>query len=388
MKRRDFLLSATAATAAMTIGTARAQAPKRYRACVIGDSNDGGYGHSLHLMWGLRDDVDVVALADPDEAGRAKHAAEAKSQRTYADYREMLDTESPDLVAIGPRTTHRHREYLMACIGAGAHGIIEKPLAVDLAEADEVVDAARAKDLRWAMAFNFRASPMVQHARRQIMEERLLGEVLEIRCRGKEDNRAGGEDLIVMGTHCCDMMAFFLGKPQWCSAQFYDDGHASVPADIREATEPLGPIYGTRVHAMWGFGGGVTGYFSSMQNPDGNRGQWGVDIIGSKGVATIRMEAIPRIAWWPQPALTPGGGTAEWKPLPDAPAIAPGGSPVWHYRPIIDDLIAAIEEKREPVVSIDDGRTALEMVQAAFAAHHEKRTLTIPLEEREHPLER
>ncbi len=388
MKRRDFIMGTAAGVlaASQVVRNVQAQEGRRYRACIIGDTNDGGYGHNLHLMWGLRGDVDVIAVADPDEAGRSKNALEANARTVYADYRSMLQQERPELVAIGPRTSHRHKEYLLACCEFGAHGIIEKPLAVDVSECDAMIDAANAKSLRWAIAFNFRASPIVQHARQMIMEQGLIGQVLEIRCRGKEDHRAGGEDLIVMGVHCFDALAFFLGEPQWCSARMYTNGYLSARTDVHEATEPLGPIVGDTVHAMYGFANGVTGYFSSSKNADGNRNQWGLDIIGTKGAATIRMGDVPEVFYISEPTLAPGGKQSTWKPLPNAPMLTAGSSPVWHYQPIIDDLIASIVEQRRPKVSIEDGRVATAMVQAAFESHVTGMTVAFPLVNREHPL--
>ena len=117
------------------------------------------------MIFKARPDVDVVGLADPDEAGRAKQATDCEAKTQYADYREMLQKEKPDLVAVCPRTTPRHKEYLLACAEAGAHGFIEKPLCVDLAEADEIVAAMEAKGLKWTIGFNFRSTPLVDHAR-------------------------------------------------------------------------------------------------------------------------------------------------------------------------------------------------------------------------------
>jgi len=361
---------------------------KRYRACVIGDSQQGGYGHSLHLMWGLREDVEVVGLADPDERGRKKHAAQAEAQRTYADYRTMLDKEKPDLVAIGPRWTVNHRDYLLACAEAGAHGIIEKPLTPDLAEADEAIGALEARGLKWAIAFNFRASPVIHHAKRLVFEEGLIGEILEIRGRGKEDNRAGGEDLIVLGTHSFDMMRFFLGAPEWCTADISVGGRPVTKADVREATEPLGPIVGDSIHAAFGFAGGVRGYFDSIKNPHGNQGRWGLDIYGTKGVVTIRMDSAPRVHVLPNPSWAPAGKDVGWEPLPGAPDVSFSHRHVGHYAPIIDDLMASIEEDREPSVSINAGRDALAMVQAVFAAPLHSGRVAFPLKNRSHPLKR
>ena len=392
MKRRDFL--STAAAGALTApilmqGRAAGDSEKRYRAAVIGDTNRGGYGHNLHLMWALRDDIEVVALADPDEAGRAERAQECDAANTYADYREMLEKEQPDLVAIGPRWTIHHKEYLLACADVGAHGIVEKPLTPDLAEADAVVAAMEAKNLKWVMAFNFRASPEIAHAKHLLFEEGLIGDILEVRSRGKEDHRVGGEDLIVLGVHNFDMMRYLLGDPAWCMSHITVDGAPATAADVREATEPLGPVVGDSVHAVYGFEGGIPGYFASMKNKDGHPGRWGLDVFGSMGMATIRMANVPQVAYIEEPTWAPAGRRSNWQRLPDRPEIEQREpARIGHYAPIIDDLIAAIEEDREPAVSLRDGLAATEMIQAAFEAHMAASPVAIPLEKRDHPLKR
>jgi len=63
---------------------------RKYRACIIAATGQGDYGHSLHMVFGLRPDVEIVGLADPDETARRARAAEAGAARTHADYREML----------------------------------------------------------------------------------------------------------------------------------------------------------------------------------------------------------------------------------------------------------------------------------------------------------
>jgi predicted dehydrogenase len=356
--------------------------------CIIGDVQHGGYGHSLHLAWAARDDVEVVALADPDAAGREKYAAESHAQRTYADYREMLEKEKPDLVTIGPRWTVRHREYLLAAAAYGAHGFIEKPVAVDVAEADDMVRAAEEKNLRWAIAFNFRVTAIVQHARRLIMEQGLIGDVLEVRGRGKEDDRAGGEDLLVLGSHVFDLMRFFLGNAQWCSADIMAGQRPATRADIHEATEPLGPILGDRIHATYGFPKGIIGYFASTRNQQGNGGRWGLDVYGSRGIVTIRQDGqgVPEVYLLRDPTWAPGGKSVKWETLPDAPVVEYTRPEVERNAPIVDDLIAAVREKRRPAVSLQDGRDSLEMVQAVYAAYFQGGRVELPLKNRRHPL--
>jgi len=392
MNRRQFLAATGAASVAAYARASASDEKKprkqKYRACIIGDSQRGGYGHNLHLVWALRDDVEAVALADPDHRGRERHAAEAGVSRTYSDYREMLDKERPDLVSIGPRWTVHHREYVLACAEAGVHGIMEKPLAPDLEEADEMVHAVESKGLKWAIAFNFRASPVIRHVKRLVFEDGLIGQVLELRGRGKEDHRAGGEDLIVLGTHIFDMMIYFLGQPLSCMANVTVDGRQATPTDIHEATEPLGPVIGDRIHAVYEFPDNVAGFFATVKNRDGNQGRWGLDIYGTRGVVAIRMARVPEVYLLPSPSWAPDGKARRWEPFPDVPRVTFRDPRVGQYEPIVDDLIESIEHDRVPFTSLSAGRDSLEMIQAVFETCLHDARVTFPLQNRSHPLKR
>lgn len=384
--RRTFLAASAAAVGAAAASHGQESSIK-YRACVIGDTQHGGYGHNLHQLWTLRDDIEIVGLADPDEEGRKKRGAECGAAKLYADYREMLAKEKPDLVAIGPRTTTRHKEYLLACAEAGAHGILEKPLTPSLAEADEAIAALEAKNLKWAMAFNFRASPVVRHAK-TLVDDGLIGQPLEWRSRGKEDHRAGGEDLIVLGVHTLDMANYFFGLPEWCEAEVLNGARPVTPADVREATEALGPIAGDTIHARFGYANGLRGYFDSVKNSDGNQGRWGIDLYGTKGIISIRMAPVPPIALFTSAAWAPERGNNRWRPLPDAPKVEFPEGPVGHYKPIVDDLVESIETDREPFTSIQTGRNAHELIQATFQTCPAHGRVAIPQQQRTHPLNR
>ncbi len=392
MNRRQFITATAAASVAAyaraSVKAEKNRSDRKYRACIIGDSQRGGYGHSLHLLWTLRDDVEAVALADPDEKGRERRAVEAGVSRTYSDYREMLDKERPDLVSVGPRWTVHHRDYLLACAEVGAHGIMEKPLAPDLEEADEMLQAVEAKGLKWAIAFNFRASPVIRHVKRLVFEEGIIGQVLELRGRGKEDHRAGGEDLIVLGTHIFDMMIYFLGLPLSCMANVTVDGRKAVRTDIHEATEPLAPVIGDRIHAVYEFPNSVAGFFATVKNRDGNQGRWGLDIYGTKGVVTIRMDTVPEVYLLSSPSWANDGKERQWEPLPDVPHVTFRDPRVGQYEPIVDDLIESIERDRVPFTSLRAGRDSLAMIQAVFETCLHDGHATFPLQHRSHPLKR
>ncbi len=388
--RRRFLTAA-----ALLPGTGLCRSPlfaaaageQKYRACIIGATRHGDYGHNLHLVFGLRPDVQIVGLADPDEAGRRSHAAEARAAWTYADYREMLVKEKPELVVIAPRHTVRHREYLLAAAAVGAHGLIEKPVADTLSEADEMLKATSGKNLKWAVAYNFRAMPAVQHAHRLILEQGLIGQILEVRGRGKEDRRAGGEDMLVLGCHIADLMRFFLGDPLWCEADITVGGRRAGKADVHEATESLGPVVGDRIQATYAFKEGVKGYFASTVSEDGNGGRWGLDIFGSRGIVTIRPDVKPMIGLLHESSWAPMGHDRNWEALPGTPAeIASPDPRAARYAPIVDDLLSAVQEDREPRVSLRDGVASLEMIQAVYESHVRQARVAFPLRNRAHPL--
>src|SRR6188508_1885040 len=94
--RRSFLMSALAAVTA--------DAQRSRRVAIIGHTGHGNYGHGIDTVWSSVAGMDVVAVADPDPAGRAAAVKRTRALREYADYREMLQREKPDLVGIGPRT--------------------------------------------------------------------------------------------------------------------------------------------------------------------------------------------------------------------------------------------------------------------------------------------
>ena len=389
MTRRTFLASSAVMSSALALDPV-AKDNAKYTACVIGDTKNGGYGHDLHKSFDLNPDVKITGLADPDEAGRAKRAAECGTANTYADYRDMLEKESPDIVIVGPRWTTTHKDYVLTCAEAGCHGFMEKHLCVDLEEADEMIEAVNTKNLKWGLAYNFRVVPWMEDVRRLVVDEKLLGTVVELRARGKEDHRAGAEDLIVLGTHAFDMMCYIMGDPLWCQSDITHNGKAATPAHVREASEPLGSVVGNRLHASYGFAQGVVGTFSSMFTKEGNGLRWGLDICGTKGIISIRLNTkngIPLVHWLEDSIWTSGPRKTAWKPLPDVKPYTFEDQVRQRYLPITQSVSDTIGTDQKPIASFEDGRRAQEMIQGCFASHVQGGAkVTIPLTDRSHPL--
>lgn len=141
-----------------------------------------------------------MAVADEDAAGRASAVKRLGVDRDYAEDRTMRDREKLEFVAIAPRWLDCHKEMAVNCAERGIHVFCEKPLAPTLADCDAIVAACKRTHTKMAVAFQTRYSS--RHERtRELIAEGAIGEILEIRGHGKEDQRGGGEDLIVLGVH-------------------------------------------------------------------------------------------------------------------------------------------------------------------------------------------
>src|SRR5437764_2120765 len=206
--------------------------PRTYRVAVIGRTGKGGYGHGLDVVWKELDHVTVVAVADPDDKGRAAAAKRLGARNAYSDYRRMLEKEKPQLVSVADRHLDLHRDMVVACARAGASVFLEKPMARTLAEADEMVTACETHHVKLAIAHQTRYTPRLQRVREMIASGR-LGDLLEMRARGKEDSRGGGQDLMVLGTHLMDLMRFLAGDAGWCFAKIFQNGRPATKSDVR-----------------------------------------------------------------------------------------------------------------------------------------------------------
>ncbi len=369
-------------------GAEGAGAGETYTACIIGHTGRGDYGHGLDLAFQKVAGVRVAAVADPDEKGRKETAQKSGAPRSYADWREMLEKEKPNLVAIGPRWVEKRLEMISAAARIGAHVVMEKPMAASLEEADAILDVTAKAKTKIALAFHVRVAPTIVHLKK-LLDEGFLGDLLEMRTRGKEDHRAGGEDMAVLGTHCMYLMRYFAGEPIWCSARVSEKGREIAAGDRRAATEPLGPVAGDTIDATFAFAGGVVGHFASHKILQGSGGRFTIALHGSKGVAIAHIGADPEIFHLPDPLWSPGKSGARWQPLPGAPSNKdPSGLADFAAanKRLVEGLIHAVETGGESVASAAEGRAVLEMIFAVYAAHLKGGRVAFPLGERRHPL--
>jgi predicted dehydrogenase len=336
--------------------------------------------------WNNFPSIEVVAVADPDETGRLGAMKRSGAKRGYADYHEMLSKEKPDLVAICPRHLDQRLDMATAAADTGAHILIEKPFARNLREADAVVAAAERNKIKIQVGHIARTAPVALRLRRMILEGE-IGMLQEIRARGKEDRRAGGEDLMVLGTHTHDFLRMFAGDPKWVFAHVTHDGQEMDLAHAHTGMEPLGLVAGNQVAAMYCFGNGVHGYFASKASDATSAARYGVTFYGSKGVIAFPMDSYPggnpsilRSASW-----LPEGEKIRWQRI-EVPPEEQVDTREKANAMMVADLLEAIEQDREPACSARDGRWSVEMVMGVYQSQKTGARVAFPLKDRRHPL--
>ena len=384
--RRDVLRAGASAAALSLVpgAAAGAQSEKPLTAAVIGHTGRGDYGHGLDTVFNDLPGVTVVAVADPDPAGRAKAAERTKAPRQYADYREMLGKEKPALVSVAPRWSEQHRAMGLAAVGAGAHVIMEKPITPTLGEADELLAAADRSGRKVAVAHQMRLAPSVVALKRAV-DEGLIGDLLHLDAWGKQDSRAGGEDMLVLGSHLFDLMRLFAGDARWCTAQVLQQGRDITPAEARTVTEQIGPVAGDQVYAQFGFGRGVTAAFHSRASLRDSVGHWGIEFTGSKGSARILADIAARVFVMKPTPWSDGGRADAWQPF-NPPNLPPGGDTTAANRRVAEDWLAAIRTNGQPACSGHNAMKSLEMIMAVYQSALTGARVALPLKDRSHPL--
>jgi predicted dehydrogenase len=350
------------------------------RVAIVGRTGAGGYGHSLDQAFVANPRAEIVAVSDPDEAGRAACMGRTGAPRGYPDHRQMLEAERPDVVTVAPRHVDCHPRMVGDALRSGAHVYCEKPFTQTLDQADGLIDLADARGLKVAVAL-----PFVHEPRARVLDEiraGAIGRVRSMRAICKCDHRGGGQDFIVLGTHFADMMRRIAGDPLRCSATVLAGGRPARRTDAVDGEEGVGPVAGDGILAVYEFAGGVVGSIESWRLgiEDRARHPYRLEVCGTGGTFVIRAPyADHSVLYSPDPFGRPGG--ASWTAVPTDPVPTYGD----YHRPGADDLLDAIEQDREPACSGRDGRAALEMILAAYRAHLDG-PVPLPLVDRGHPL--
>lgn len=350
-----------------------------------------GYGKIARTharMLSLDPDCVFVAAYGRDP-GKADAFARDFGGSGYAGVAEMVEREKLDLVLVA--TPHPlHAEHAVAALDAGAHVLVEKPLALTVAECDAMIAAAE-KAGRTLGAFSQRRwYPSVRRVKDAIDAGKLgtpvLGEAVMLGWRDEAYYRSdpwrgswkgeGGGVLVNQAPHPLDILLWFMGravevKAYWANLNHpYIEVEDTAVASVRFTSGALASITVSnsqkpglyaRVHAH-----GSNGASAGVQTDGG-----AMFVAGMTGV----LEA-PYVDLWTVPGEE--GEMARWK-AEDAAWFA-SIDPTEHFHALqIRDFAEAVRSGREPAVTAREGRAVVELVEAIYKSGRTGEAVKLPI---------
>jgi predicted dehydrogenase len=320
--------------------------------------------------------AEVVGLADPNPQPMQQRAEELGCP-SFSDYREMLAQVKPEVVVIcAPHPLHR--TMAEAAFAAGAHVLTEKPMAIQVSDADAMIAAAQAADKLLVINFQQRFRTAIARAK-QLVDEGTIGELVRVfsvepwyrpeayfklgAWRGTWRGEGGGI-LMNQSPHTMDLMCYLAGMPSKVWGWARTRGHAIEVEDTFQA--------------MLEFPNGAPGYITASTFEAG--AQKRLQVIGERGLIEIVEETV-YVSRFEQPirehmktCTQPYAAPAKTTEVLDLPDVGGG------HLAVYEDLQEAIWRSRPPKITGEQGRMSLELANAITLSSHEERAVTLPLD--------
>ena len=329
-----------------------------------------GWVADAHL-WGVRalaaEGVELIGVADRDRDRAEDLARRFEAPVVEQDYLRLLDRDDVHAVSIC-LPDFLHAEATVAAAERGKHVLCEKPLALDLAGADEMVDACERAGVNLGVIFNHRYFPDNVRTRAAIdagaLGRMLVGDVIHSSSltgdpdnsspwRGRRGRSAGGV-LATQAIHFLDLLLWFLGPAEAVKAygaalvrgdeQDHEDTFALT---LRLASGALATLVATN-------GSPITDDFTGTR----------VEVQGTEGYVALEGD---RLRTWGAPEQLRDRAIE----LPTAPA---GAEDVvfgeGHVHQVVDFVRAARRGAPAPVPG-EDGRHLMAVLEAAYSSARE-----------------
>ena len=330
-----------------------------------------------HIEAAKSNGLDIVAICDivpdrMDEKAAMFHLP--ASVKKYEDYQELLRVEKPELVAICTESG-KHASIALDCIEHGSHVIIEKPIALSIADADAIIRAGHNKGVVVCACHQNRFNKSIRKIR-EAMEQgrfgRLLHGTAHIRWnRGKDyyDQAAwrgtwaqDGGALMNQCIHNIDLLRWMMGNEVEEVFAYTDNlKHPYIEA------EDLGLAVIKFKNGSYGMIEGTTNIFPKNLEET-------LYLFGENGTIKAGGKSVNVIEEW---MFADGQDDPEEvkRFYHENPPNVYG----YGHTPLYEDVIGAIREKRAPYVTGEDGKRALELVLAIYQSAAEGKPVKLPL---------
>jgi scyllo-inositol 2-dehydrogenase (NAD+) len=189
------------------------------------------------LAFGMPE-VNLTAVADPNEAALAEAKSHYHISWATLDYRELLESKEIDAVIIASPTS-THARVVMDAAAAGKHIFCEKPLSQNLEECDQAIAAVHRAGVKLQMGFMRRFDPSYKMAYQQI-QQGVIGKPVMFKSVSRDPRRTSlefarrensGGMIMDMGVHDFDLARWLMGS-EVCKV--YSEGACIAYPELKE----------------------------------------------------------------------------------------------------------------------------------------------------------
>lgn len=332
-----------------------------------------------HIAAAQNNKLELVAICDTDPACMEDKVRKFKldeSVKRYTDYQEMIGKEKPELVAICTESG-KHAQIALFCIEHGCNCIIEKPIALSIADADAIISASIKHHVKVSACHQNRFNKSVQIIREAIDMNRfgrLFYGTAHIRwCRNHEYyDRASwrgtweqdGGALMNQCIHNIDLLRWMMGDEIDSVVGMTDRlKHSYIEA------EDLGIALIRFKNGAYGIVEGTTNVYPSNLEET-------LYLFGEKGTVKAGGSSVNVIEEWRFADVLDNAEEVKAQFHENPPNVYGYG-----HTPLYEDVIAAIENDREPYVDAAAGRRALELVLAIYQSAATGEIVKFPMEQ-------
>lgn len=301
----------------------------------------------------------LVAVADPD-SGRREKAANKYRVKTYGDYAELVKDADIDAVVVAVPTP-LHAQVALAAINAGKHVLCEMPLAANLAEADEIIDAAVKKGVCLMPSLTFRFTPTFIRVKEMIgkgdvgqISGVIYREFIPAKDLAKQwppgswvwDLEQSGGPLFTLAVWSIDLFRWLL------------DTEITQVSSTTKYTElaQFGGTLGYDAYASVKMANGVVGCLQYSGSVNESATSCSLEVVGSS-TSVIKADGNETVTLFGEdPRKT------EWN-------VKEPGPRMWGHLQQDEHFVRCLLEGRSPMIAPEDGRKAMEVaVQIAEAS--------------------
>lgn len=322
----------------------------------------GGIAQRRTIPEGIAPAVNAQLVSVYDVNAQVNESVAAKfGARTCSTVEQLLDSGVDAVYVASP--AFAHCAQVLACASAGKHVLCEKPLAMNVAEAENVVNRCREAGVKLGTAFMMRFHAQHQAALRLIQEGR-LGKPVYARAQlscwyppiegawRQDPALGGGGSLMDMGGHCIDLLEMFLGP----AARVCCFTGRSVHAYASEDSAAV----------LISFESGATGTVDTFFCIPDESSKNVLELYGSKGSIIARGtigqgESGDMVAY-----LSESGGYDAQQSRAEGGGMRLEPTPVNMYRAEIEAFSQAVLDGTEPPVTGEDGLHSQRVLAACY----------------------